>query len=205
MPLQDPVARDPGEGRLELEVQRPRHLRGKATARRSNGCKQVGTVNVHAVLPTDEGSDYDALTAVKLTDLTGEHHSVKLTSPTGGQTTYSGNLSVGLKSSFNVGDFTVLRLRSGQRNYSLVCDPRFPTPSTSNTQAAFYYGCQPPYDRNPLTPNTYWWSNYDPTDAEPECPGYAGWFSGTGHRPARRTRTAHGCASTPIRATTASR
>jgi hypothetical protein len=34
-----------------------------------------------------------------------------------------------------------------------------------------------------LTNNTYWWSNYDTSDPEPECPGYADWFKGTGNPP----------------------
>ncbi|HET7515438.1 MAG TPA: pilus assembly protein TadG-related protein, partial [Gaiella sp.] len=184
VPLQDPVASIPVTVNWTWKYKGPGTFGGDDCSKGS-GCQQSGTVSVHRVFPTDNGSDFDTLTAVKLTSMasSGEQHTVKLTSSTGGQRTYSGYLRVGLKSTLTLGQFSVLRLRSGQRNYSLVCDPRFPTPSTSNTQAAFYFGCQPPYDKNPLTNNTYWWSNYDTSDPEPECPGYADWFKGTGTPP----------------------
>jgi hypothetical protein len=147
-----------------------------------SGCSQSGSVLVHHARATDGGSAYDTLTAVKLTSgppgpTALEQHSVKLTDTLGGAQTYTGYLGVGLKSTFQVGDFAALRLRSGQRNYSLVCDPRFDQPSTSDMEAAFYFGCKPPFTYNSLLPGTYWWQDYT-GDGEPDCPDSSSWLMG---------------------------
>jgi hypothetical protein len=149
-------------------------------------CSEDGTVTIHRVHVTPPVGPFEALTAVRLTSgpTSGGLNSVKLTSPSGGQQNYTAHLRVGLKSSFQFGDFAVLRLRSGGRNYSLVCDPRFSQPSTTDMEAAFYFGCQPPYARNPLT-NGYWWDTSQEA-ADPGrggCPDWGDWFHGTGTPP----------------------
>jgi len=152
-----------------------------------SGCKQDGTIAIHKLRGTDTGSAFDVLSAVKVTSApvgpgAPEQHSVKLTdATTGGQQNFFGHLGVGLKSSYNFGDFAVLRLRGPQGNYSLVCDPRFPSPSTTDMEAAFYFGCEPPYTKNSLVSSAtnYWWKDYD-ADGEPDCPSArpSGWLTG---------------------------
>lgn len=149
------------------------------------GCRQSGSVFIHRVRATDNGSAYDVLTAVKLSSApigptAPEQHSLKLTDVSGGAQNYVGYLGVGLRSSFVVGDFAALRLRSGGRNYSLVCDPRFDQPSTTDMEAAFYFGCNPPYTYNSLTSDGYWWESDLDGDGETDCPASrpGGWLAG---------------------------
>jgi Putative Flp pilus-assembly TadE/G-like len=145
-------------------------------------CEQSGTIVVHYVHATEEASKYDALTTVKLTSgpAVGEQHTVKLTDPSsGGTQNYTGYLRVGLKSTLTIGQWAVLRLRSPQSNYSLVCDPRFDQPSTPDMEAAFYFGCKPPYAKNHFD-DADWWNDFD-GDGEEECPagqGAGGWLTG---------------------------
>ena len=120
----------------------------------SEGSPRSGEVKIHRVRGSDNGSAYDVLAAVKVTtDPTTptslEKHSVKLTDA-GGSQNFTGYLGVGLNTSFNFGDFAVLRLRGPQGNYSLTCDPRFDQPSTTDMEAAFYFGCDPPYTYKPV-------------------------------------------------------
>jgi hypothetical protein len=153
---------------------------------KGKGCEQGAgkSIIVHRARVTDQGSPFDVLTAVKLTSgPTGpgspDHHSVKLTNAAGGAQYYNGYLGVGLKSTFAPGDFAVLRLRGPLGNYSIVCDPRFPSPSTTDMENSFYFGCTPPYSYNRFATDSYWWKDYS-GDGDPECPssGPSGWFQG---------------------------
>ena len=120
--------------------------------------------------------------------------SVKLTN-SGGAQNYVGYLGVGPRSSFVVGDFAVLRFGAAGRNYSLVCDPRFDQPSTTDMEAAFYFGCEPPYTYNSLTSRTATGGSPISTgDGETDCP----LESRVDGSQARHTRTAHGSAFMPI-------
>jgi hypothetical protein len=124
-------------------------------------CVQSGTTAVHAVNLGDDPagnntSPSDVVGAVKLTDgpqvSSTERHSAIINS------TFAPYVTVGLRTVFQTGDWSVLRLDQGQQNFSIVCDPYWPQPSTGDATAAFYFGCQPPYARNDTTVNSFWWN-----------------------------------------------
>ena len=62
-------------------------------------------------------------------------------------TTFAPYVTIGLRTVFQTGDWSVLRLDQGNKNFSIICDPYWPQPSSVDAEAAFYYGCQPPYAR----------------------------------------------------------
>ena len=72
-------------------------------------------------------------------------------------TSISPYVTIGLKNAYQPGDFAVLRQRAGQQNFSIICDPYWGQPSSQDTSAAFYFGCQPPYARNDTTTPSFWW------------------------------------------------
>ena len=66
----------------------------------------------------------------------------------------------------------MLRLNSGGGgNYSIICDPYWPQPSSVDAEAAFYFGCQPPYGKNDTTTNHFWWDT-----GTKECPVGKDWW-----------------------------
>jgi Flp pilus assembly protein TadG len=124
-------------------------------------CVQSGTTAVHAVNLGDDPSGNnvspsDVVGAVKLTDgpqvTSTERHSAIINS------TFAPYVTVGLRTVFQTGDWSVLRLNEGNKNFSIICDPYWPQPSSGDATSAFYFGCQPPYARNDTTVNSFWWN-----------------------------------------------
>ena len=135
-------------------------LTDDARTARQQPCVQTGTTAVHAANLGDDPSGGDPpseiVGSVKLTDgpllTSSERHSAQT------NTTIAPYVTIGLRTVFKTGDWSVLRLNSGQRNFSIICDPYWPQPSTGDTTAAFHFGCQPPYARNDTTVNSFWWN-----------------------------------------------
>jgi hypothetical protein len=130
-----------------------------------NPCKQSGTLTVH------RDSLGDPANGVSLAEVTNGPNLTSVlgsTQATGG--TISPYLFVGLKSVFTADQFAVLRLGTSQRTYSIVCDPRYGQPSTTDQTSSFYYGCRPPYAPNKFDQTNYWWSGQ-------QCPDWSGWFT----------------------------
>jgi putative Flp pilus-assembly TadE/G-like protein len=149
--------------------------------RGNNPCKQNGNTTVHQVNLGDDPSGNadppsDVVGAVKLTSgpsiTSSEVHSAEI------NTTVSPYVTIGLHSALQPGDWTVLRLRSGQRNFSVICDPYWDQPSSVDSMAAFYYGCQAPYGSNDTSTTHFWWNNTTKT-----CPPTSSWFSYSGTPP----------------------
>lgn len=145
------------------------------------GCDQSGSIIVHQANLADDPAGNDdspseVVGAVKLTAgptiTSQEVHSSPVNQ------TITPYVTIGLRSAYAPGDFAVLRLRSGQRNFSVICDPFWPQPSSQDASAAFYFGCQPPYAPNDTTQNTFWWN----TTTE-SCPSAGSWFSYAGSPP----------------------
>lgn len=149
--------------------------------KKNNPCVQQGTTAVHQANLGDDPSGNtdppsDVVGAVKLTSgsslTSSEVHSAET------NTTITPFVTVGLKGALSPGDWAVLRLRSGQRNFSVICDPYWAQPSSVDAMAAFYYGCNPPYARNDTTQNGFWWNT-----ATKSCPSAASWFTYSGTPP----------------------
>ena len=93
-------------------------------------------------------------------------------------TTVTPYVTIGIHSALQPGDWSVLRLRSGQNNYSVICDPYWDQPSSVDSMAAFYYGCQAPYASNDTSTNSFWWNT-----STKSCPATSSWFSYSGTPP----------------------
>jgi len=134
---------------------------GLSGCTRRNPCVQQGTTTVHqanlADDPTDaQPSPTDIVGAVKLT--TGS--SITTTELHQGHTgsVITPYVTVGLRTVFQPGTWSVLRLNEGSRSFSAVCDPYWTQPSTGDVRSAFYFGCQPPYAPNDTSRSWPWWS-----------------------------------------------
>jgi Flp pilus assembly protein TadG len=145
-----------------------------------NPCVKSGSTVVHRVNLADDPSGAtdppsDPVAAVKLT--TGP----TIASPELHSATTNNSISpyvtIGLKNAYQPGDFAVLRQRAGQQNFSIICDPYWGQPSSQDTSAAFYFGCQPPYAGNDTTTPSFWWS------ASTGCPDWSTWFTMSGTAP----------------------
>jgi len=147
----------------------------------NNPCKQSGNTTVHQVNLGDDPTGNadppsDVVGAVKLTSgpsiTSSEVHSAQTS------TTVTPYVTIGLHSAIQPGDWAVLRLRSGQNNYSVICDPYWDQPSSVDSMAAFYYGCQAPYAANDTSTNSFWWNT-----STKSCPATSSWFSYSGTPP----------------------
>ena len=144
-------------------------------------CSQSGNTAVHQVNLGDDPTGNtdppsDVVGAVKLTSgpsiTSSEVHSAET------NTTVTPYVTIGLHSALQPGDWAVLRLRSGQRNFSVICDPYWSQPSSVDSMAAFYYGCQAPYASNDTSTNSFWWNT-----STKSCPAASSWFSYSGTPP----------------------
>jgi Flp pilus assembly protein TadG len=154
------------------------------TNKNNNPCVQQGTTAVHQVNLGDDPSGSvdppsDVVGAVKFTS--GPYDPKVPQAPVNSAetgTTFNPIVTVGFRSSIRPGSWAVLRLRSGQRNFSVICDPFWDQPSSVDAMAAFYYGCQPPYGTNDTSTSSFWWN----TSTE-SCPAASSWFSYSGTYP----------------------
>ncbi len=131
----------------------------------NNPCRQSGTLTVHRVSLGDPENGVALAEVTNGPNLTSVLGSVQAT---GG--TISPNFFVGLSSQLAPDQFKVLRLGTSQRTYSIICDPRFGQPSTTDQTSSFAYGCRPPYAPNTFDQSSYWWSGQ-------QCPSWSGWFT----------------------------
>ena len=114
-------------------------------------CVQQGTTTVQQANLADdptgsEASPSDIVGAVKLTagpSVTSDEVHSALTN-----TTLSPFVTVGLRTVFQPGDWSVLRLKQGNKNVSVICDPYWSQPGTGDATAAFFSVA------NPRTPRT---------------------------------------------------
>ena len=168
-----------------------------------NPCVRSGSTVVHRVNLADDPSratDRSAEAALRPSSSRRVRHEQPRMHSAETNTTISPYVTVGLKNAYQPGDFAVLRQRAGQQNFSIICDPYWGQPSSQDTSAAFYFGCQPPYAHNDTTTPSFWWY------AATGCPDWSRWFTFSGNGTERRvTRTRRGAASTSSRAARARR